>query len=150
MSVAMSGSDTIKIDAGPIVDLADGDAVVMTFPNDIATIKTGKNGNAIFGLNENGRQAEVVLRVIRGSDDDKTLNNRLAQQRANFAGFVTLTGEFVKKIGDGVGNIAGDTYIMSGGVFSKNVEAKSNVEGDSEQSVSTYHLKFSQAIRIIA
>ena len=32
----------------------------------------------------------------------------------------------------------------------KPVEAKSNVEGDTEQDVAIYHLKFSQAIRAIS
>jgi len=57
--------------------------------------------------------------------------------------------EFSKKIGDGQGNITSDTYIMSGGVFTKQVEAKSNVEGDSEQSVAIYTIKWSNSPRVI-
>lgn len=149
-TVAMSGSDTIKINNRILADLADADTAVLTFPNEIASVKTGKNGNSIYGLNETGKQCELVLRIIRGSADDKFLNNLMANQQNGFASFILMTGEFVKRIGDGIGNIANDTYITSGGVFSKMIEAKSNTEGDTEQSVAIYTLKFSNAPRIIA
>ena len=148
-TVSMTGADTIKINNRILADLADGDCIALTFPNDLSVVKTGKNGNSIYGLNETGKQVELVLRLIRGSADDKFMNNLLANQQLNFAGFVLMIGEFVKKVGDGSGNIANDTYITSGGVFSKSVEAKSNVEGDTEQSVSMYHLKFSNSPRVI-
>lgn len=149
-TIALSGSDTIVLNNQPIVDLADGNCVELTFPNDIANVKTGKNGNSIYGLNETGKQCEVKLRVIRASADDKFLNGLLAQQQANFAGTVLMIGQFIKKIGDGQGNIASDTYILSGGIFSKQIEGKNNVEGEAEQSVAMYTLKFSNAPRVIS
>lgn len=148
-AIALSGSDTININNTVLSDLADGNCVELTFPTDIANVKTGKNGNSIYGLNESGKQCEVKLRVLRGSSDDKFLNNLLVQQQANFAGTVLMIGTFVKKIGDGQGNITSDTYIMSGGVFTKQVEGKTNVEGETEQSVAMYTLKFSNAPRAI-
>lgn len=148
-TIALSGADTIMLNNRIFSDLADGEVVALTFPNDIAVVKTGKNGNSIYGLNESGKQCEVKIRVIRGSADDKFLNNLLAQQQANFDGTVLMIGQFVKKIGDGQGNVTSDTYIMSGGVFSKQVEAKSNVDGDSEQSVAIYTLKFSNSPRAL-
>lgn len=148
-SQALSGNDSIILNNRPITDLADGDCAHLTFPNDIANLKTGKNGNSIYGLNESGKQAELKLRVLRGSADDKYLNNLFSQQQANFAGTILMTGQFIKKIGDGQGNIASDTYITSGGIFTKAIEAKSNVEGDTEQSIAVYTIKFSNAPRII-
>lgn len=148
-SAALSGADTVQINNRNIVDLGTGDVAVLTFPNNIADVKTGKDGNSIYGLNESGKQADFVLRVLRGSSDDKFLQNLLTQQQLNFAGFILMTGEFVKQIGDGLGNIASDTYIVSGGVFTKPVEAKMNVEGDSQQSIAEYHIKFSNAPRVI-
>lgn len=148
-NVSMTGSDTIKINGRILADLADGDCAVLTFPNELASVKTGKNGNSIYGLNESGRQSEVVLRVIRGSSDDKFLNSLLASQQNNFAGFILMQGEFTKVVGDGKGNVLTDTYILAGGVFSKATEAKSNVEGDTEQSVAVYTMKFSNAPRVI-
>lgn len=148
-TVAMSGNDTIIINSRTFADFADTNVVELTFPNDIANVKTGKNGNSIYGLNESGRQCEVKIRVVRGSSDDKFMNALLSQQQLNFAGFTLVIGTFVKKIGDGAGNITSDTYVLSGGVFTKQVEGKSNVEGDTEQSVSIYTLKFSNAPRAI-
>lgn len=148
-TVAMSGNDTIILNNQLLNDLADGDCVDLTFPNEIMTVKIGKNGNAIFGLNQMGTLAEVKIRVIRGSFTDKFLNNLLVQQNSNFSGFVLLFGQFIKKIGDGAGNITSDTYILSSGAFSKEIEAKSNVEGEATQSVSMYSIKFANAARAI-
>jgi len=151
MSVtALSGQDTITINNQLLTGLADSNCVELSFPNDISNVKTGKNGNSIYGLNESGKQCEVKLRVIRNSADDQFLNGLLALQQSNFAGFALMTGQFIKKIGDGSGNITSDTYIMSGGVFTKIPEAKSNVEGETEQSVAMYTLKFSNAPRILS
>lgn len=146
---ALSGNDTVVINNRAFSDFADGNIVELTFPSDIAQVKTGKNGNSIYGLNTTGLQCEVKMRLLRGSSDDQFLNNLLVQQNLNFAGTVLLQGQFIKKIGDGQGNITSDTYILSGGVFTKQVEATSNVEGDSVQSVSVYMIKFSNAPRAI-
>lgn len=148
-TVAMSGNDTVVINNRSFADFADGNVVELTFPNEIAMVKTGKNGNSIYGLNETGKQCEMKIRLVRGSADDKFMNDLLAQQQANFAGFPLLIGQFIKKVGDGTGNVTSDTYITSGGVFTKQVEAKSNVEGDSEQSVSIYTMKWSNAPRAL-
>ena len=148
-TVSMTGSDTIIIANRVFADLADGNCVEMTFPNEIAGLKTGKNGNSIYAFNATGKQCELKIRVIRSSKDDKFLNNLFNNQNYNFAGFILMTGQFIKKSGDGLGNISSDTYIMSGGVFTKGVEAKSNQEGDTDQSVSIYTLKFSNAPRVI-
>ena len=148
-TVSLTGSDSIIINNRPISDLADGDCVNLEFPNEIATLKTGKNGNVIYALNETGRECSVTTRVMRGSADDKFFNNLIALQRGNFAGFLLMTGEFIKKVGDGEGNITNDTYIMSGGIFIKNPSAKNNVEGDTEQSVVIYEMKFSNAPRVL-
>lgn len=148
-AVTLSGNDTITINNRVLNDLADGNCAELTFPNDIASVKTGKSGNSIYGLNTTGQQAELKLRVLRGSDDDKFLNNLLQQQNSNFAGFVLLIGQFIKKLGDGAGNITSDTYITSGGVFTKNVEAKTNVEGETEQSIAIYTVRFSNSPRAL-
>lgn len=148
-AIAMSGNDAITINNTVLTDLADGDCVTLTFPSEIATVKTGKNGNTIYGQNQTGNNAECKLRVIRGSADDKFLNALELQQQANFQGNVNLIGTFVKTIGDGQGNISNDTYILAGGVFQKLNEAKTNVEGDATQSVAEYMIKFASAQRTL-
>lgn len=149
MSQTLTGQDTIIINNRILSDLANADAATLDFPTDLATVTTGKNGNTIYALNESGKQADVVLRVLRGSEDDKFLNSLLVQMLANFAGFVLMTGEFTKKLGDGKGSILKDTYILSGGVISKGVAAKTNTEGDAEQGISIYNLKFSYTPRAL-
>lgn len=150
-TVALSGSDTISINDRVLTDLADGACVELTFPNEIANVKTGKNGNAIYGLNESGRQCEVKLRIVRASSDDKFLTTLMSQQQSSlnngFASFILMIGQFIKKIGDGKGHVASDTYNLSGGIFSKLIEGKSNVEGEVEQSIAMYTVKFSNAPR---
>jgi Protein of unknown function (DUF3277) len=149
MSVSISGSDTIMINGRVFADLADGDFANLEFPNEIMSVKTGKNGNSIYGLNESGKQANLTLRILRGSADDKFLNNLLSQQQANSSAFILMNGEFIKKIGDGLGNVTSDTYICGGGVFVKQPKAKSNAEGDTEQSLVIWEIKFSNAPRVL-
>lgn len=148
-SVAMSGSDALTLNNRLLADFADGDYANLEFPNGVADVKTGKNGNSIYSFNATGKQSDLTIRVLRGSADDKFLNNLLALQQGNFSSFILMTGNMVKKIGDGEGNVSNDTYVMSGGIFAEQVGAKSNVEGDTEQSVSIYKLKFSNAPRAI-
>lgn len=116
-SVSLSGNDVVKINERILADFASDDIALLTFPNELAALKTGKNGNTIYASNETGKQAELVLKVIRGSSDDKYLSNLLNFQKLNFANFVLMTGEMIKRIGDGTGKIISDTYILSGGIF---------------------------------
>ena len=148
-SVAMSGADTVSLNNHVFADFAEGNIAELTFPNDIAAVKTGKNGNSIYSLNESGRQSEFKLRLLRGSTDDKFMNNLLVQQQNNFANTVLLIGQFTKKIGDGKGGITSDVYVCSGGVFTKIPEGKTNVDGEAEQSVVVYTIKFANSPRTL-
>src|SRR5690348_10966631 len=132
-TVALTGKDTIKINDRLLNDLCDQDTCVLDFPNDLMSVKTGKNGNSIFAFNYTGRQVEVTLRVLRGSADDKFLNNLLQIMIGNPPAFTLMNGTFQKNIGQGNGSIIADIYVLSGGVFKKNTAAKENAEGDTEQ-----------------
>lgn len=146
-TVSLTGNDTITISGRTLADFGDGDIATLTFPNELMAVKTGKNGNSIYAFNETGKQAEVTLRLLRNSSDDKFLNNRLSIMRLNPAGFVLLAGTFVKRVGNGLGFIQNDTYILSGGVFTRNVDASSNVEGNTDQAIAIYTLMFTNAPR---
>lgn len=149
--VTLSGSDTVTINNQSIVDFADGNCVELEFPNDIANIKTGKNQNSIVGYNASGVQAETKFRIVRGGNDDKFLQNLLNQQNSsnNFASTILLTGTFIKKLGDSQGNLTSDTYILSAGIFQKIPAGKSNVEGEPDQSVAVYQIKWASAVRVL-
>lgn len=149
-SFSLTGADTAIIAGINLTDVADGDWFTVTFPNQLAEVKTGKNGNSLFASNATGQQAEATLRLIRGSPDDKALDSLLQQQLQDFSAFVLLDGQFVKRIGDGAGNVSPDQYVSAGGVFTYNVDAKSNAEGDTEQSVSLYRFKFANMARLLS
>jgi hypothetical protein len=148
-TVALSGNDAVIINNRIFADFADGDVADLTFPNDIMGVKTGKNGNSIYAFNATGRQCEFKIRLIRSSADDKFLNDLLSQQISNPQSFTLMIGQFIKKIGDGAGNVAADTYILSGGVFQKIPEGKSSAEGVTDPSVIVYMFKFTNAPRVI-
>ena len=147
---AITGKDTLVINDRVFADLADGDTSAITFPNDLLALKSGKDGNSIYARNATGDNAEMVLRVIKGSSDDKFLNSLLIQCRKDLPSFSLLVGSFVKKIGDGEGNVTSENFNLAGGAFRTNVDSKENVEGDTEQGVSIYNLIFARAERALA
>lgn len=140
--VSLSGSDVVQINTTVLQNLADNDAAVITFPNDLANVKTGKNGNTVYAANEMGKNADVVLRILLGSDDDKFLTALKQDILNNFSGATLLTGIFAKRVGNGQGTLNTKVYQASGGLFLRHEDAKTNAEGDTEQSVAIYRLRF--------
>jgi len=149
-TVALVGSDTIKINERLITDVPSGDVLKLTYDSDSVTVKVGKNGNTIYALNESGKMSKVELRVMRGSSDDKFLLSLMTLQNSNISGFVLMSGELVKRIGDGQGNVTADNYLLAGGVVSKLIETTSNVEGETEQAVAVYMMTFGAATRSLS
>lgn len=143
----ITGQDTLVLNSVVITDFAEGTVSNLTFPNEIAKSKTGKNGNSIIAQDYQGYNADLVLRIMRASSDDINLNSQLTQMLANFPGFVTISGQFVKQLGDGQGNTVNDIYNLGGGFFTKQVEVETNAEGGTDQSVSVYHMKFVNVTR---
>lgn len=141
--------DTLTLWGRVMVDLADGDTVQVTFPDKLAESKTGKNKNTIFAEDQKGNNAVLTVRFIRGSSDDQFMQAKLAAQKSDFPAFELAYGSFKKRMGDGDGNIITDSYTLSAGVFTKNIEGKENVEGNIDQAVSIYEMKFARAERTI-
>lgn len=155
MTVSMTGQDTIILGQNGLAprimrDLADGDTATLELPNDIVAVKTGKNGNSLYAYNATGKQATVNVRVIRGSADDKYLNARYNEYLNDRAAFPLIEGEFVKRVGDGTGNVIADTYNLSGGIIQKLPAVKENVEGDTEQSVAMWPILFTNTDRALS
>jgi len=148
-SVSLTGNDTLVIAGLVISDMADGDWFTLTLGNPLANVKRGKNGNAIYAENSMGLVGEGVLRVLRGSNDDKALDSLLQQQLQDFSAFVLLDGQFTKRVGDGQGNVTPDTGRLDGGVFDHAVDSKSSAEGDTDQSVSVYRMTFANVERAV-
>lgn len=138
----LTGDDTLVIYDRVFNDLADGDAVMIAFPSDLVTIKSGKNGNSILAKSEQGNNANMTIRVMRGSSDDQFLAGKLATIQKDFASAEMATGSFVKRMGDGQGSVINDVYTLNGGTFSRKVDGKENVAGDTDQAVSVYNMVF--------
>lgn len=149
MSVALTGKDTTILDSRMLTDFGTGDVVLIDAPNNLGEIKQGKNQNTIIAYNASGKQVTVTLRVIRGSADDKYLASRMQEFINDPPRFVLIAGEFIKRTGDGAGNVTNEVYTMQGGFIQKMPGAKENVEGDTEQAVSIYQIVFSNADRVM-
>lgn len=149
MLTVLSGNDTIVVNNRVIQDLVDGNVGELSYAGDVAAVKTGKNGNSLYALNTSGYQADLKLRILRGSADDKFFLELYNQQQNNFAGFTLMQGAVTKQLGDGAGNISYDTYTTQGGIFKKAPGVISNPEGNTEQNVTVWEMKFSNSVRAL-
>jgi hypothetical protein len=145
--VSLTGNDTVIINGIILNSFAEGDSASFTFPNKLVEAKVGKNGNSIFAFNASGQICEATLRVIRGSIDDKLFNSLQKTYLNDPAAFVLLTGEFIKRAGDGQGNVTNDSYSFAGGVLPNLPETKENVAGETEQAVTVWKITFTNTDR---
>lgn len=150
METSLTGKDTIIINGRVLNDFADGDTCKLDYPNDLSVIKTGKNGNSIYAFQYSGLQCTVELRVLLGSSDDSFLNALMSTFINNPPAFSLMTGEFIKNIGDGSGDITPTSYVLSGGTFKKQVPALENADGDTNQAIAVFMLQFTNAPRSVA
>ncbi len=142
MSVSLTGADVIVINGRVFHDLADGEAVNISFDNDLAAMKVAKDGNGIYALNLTGVVAHVTARVLRGSADDRYMNGLMQSMLNDFSGFNLMAGSFTKRVGDGKGNVSADVYQMSGGIIKKIPGAMTSAEGNTDQSVVVWEMLF--------
>lgn len=146
---ALTGNDDLFINDVPINDLTDGSTVTITFPNEKMGTSTGKNGNTVYATNEQGRNAQMELRVVAGSKSDAFLNGLSIQQDRDLPTYSLMNGSFSKRVGDGSGNVKRINYTLLGGVFRQNIDAQENLQGDTEQGTALYRLFFASAQRAI-
>lgn len=148
-AVSLTGQDDVIINGRVLRDVGDADWCTLDFDTDIANLKVSKDGNTIYALNSTGRAVKTTLRVLAGSADDKFLNSLLTAMKADFSSFSLLSGSFIKRVGDGAGNISSVVYQLAGGIFKKDIATKGNAEGDVSQSVAVYELLFKNQGRSI-
>ena len=86
-SFSLTGDDQLVLNVANNLtnDLADGDAVTVTIPNDLVNIQVGKNGNAIYAKDENGNRFDMEIRVLKGSTSDNDLLTKYLATKANFS-----------------------------------------------------------------
>lgn len=144
----IAGFDSLILNDRVISDFGDGINVQITHPNDTSAVKASKNGNTLYVGNEQGRLAEMTVRIARGSSDDKWLNARFREWTDSpRSRFVFFTGSAIKNVGDGRGGETQDVYQISGGVPKKNVEYQSSADGEIEQAVAVYVITLAYAKR---
>jgi hypothetical protein len=141
-SKTLTGQDTISINGIPMNDIANGEAIVVSFPNNLMKMATGKNGNTVYAKDESYTNADVKLRLLLGSNNDKFLLSLWDGITSNFPASKTLTAIYTKIAGDGQGNVTNFTILLEGGMFQKKPDVKYNTEGDTEQAVKEYTFKF--------
>lgn len=146
-TTSLTGNDVIIVDGRNLTDLADGDNGALTHPNELSTTKIGKNGNALIAYNATGEVGELILRVVRGSSDDRFLNQRTKAFQRDPASFILMRGTFIKRSGNGIGFTTNDTYVLQGGVPFKKVDTTSNAEGNTDQAVAIHSLRFASVMR---
>lgn len=140
-------NDTLTLNNRVFNDLASDTVTQIQLPNELVNIKTGKTGNSVIAQNAQGLNSNLTLKLNRGSSDDQFLSNILSGSLADFPSTVLLNGSFVKRIGDGNGNIISDVYTLAGGTISKIPEGEENTSGDVAQGVVTYMVKFVNTTR---
>jgi hypothetical protein len=147
--VALTGKGVHLINGQMLSSFADADIMAITAPNEMWKVKASKNGNVIYGFDNMGLLGDVDLRVILGSSDDKFLNSLLQTSISDPASFNLLTGSFTLRVGDGQGNFNNVVYMCAGGVFRNFVPGKESAEGDTEQAVAVYRLRFGSVNKTI-
>jgi hypothetical protein len=148
--MSLAGNDTLTLWGRVFADFANNDTISIAFENDLVTTMNSKNGNGMVAKNADGNRAILSLRLLKGSSDDKFLNSKLILLNNDLPSFVFGTGEFVKSIGDGEGNISREIYSLQGVMPKKQIDAKENVNGDTEQLISIYTLDVIKAQRSLA
>lgn len=145
----ITSNDTLTLNGHVFIDQAFGDVSKVTLPNQLINMKTGKNGNTVFAANATGFNGDLELRLLRGSADDQFMQGLVLNPNSNFPETVLLNGTFAKQLGNGQGVVVYDVYTLAGGVIAKIPEGKENVEGDTEQAVVVYMIKFANCGRSI-
>ena len=146
---SLTGNDTLVLNERVIKGYTDNSTIEIAFQNDRVGVSTGKDGNTVFATNEQGWNATLTLRIIRGSADDKWLNGLSVQQGQDLPSFKLFNGAFSKRVGNGFGKVTYDTYTLLGGAFSKYVDTQENLVGDTEQGTAVYTITFAQVKRSV-
>lgn len=145
----ITADDTLTLYDRVFNDLADDDVSAITFPTDIVQVKTGKNQNTIYAKDEKGNNATMTLRLMRGSADDNFLQSIYNVAQQDFVAQRLATGQFVKRLGDGDGNVRSDVYSLQGGIITRQPDGKENAAGDTQQGVAIWNFTFAIAQRTI-
>jgi hypothetical protein len=128
-------------------DFADGTVAELAAPNELSTITTGYNGNSLGSHNEPGRQRELTLRLVKGSNDDKRLNKAYNMWKNRDMRFRPLKMSFTKNVAQGNGSITVDTVECFFGLPTGQPGQIQDTAGNTEQVISIYSIRFGNSER---
>lgn len=148
-SVSLTGNDVVTINGRVFHDFANGEVTKLEFDGELVKVQASKNGNVVYALNEDGKMSKLTLKLLAGSSDDRYINSLLASQVFDLSTFVLAVGSFVKRVGDGLGNVTNVIYNTLGGVVVKFPEASTDTSGSTDQSTVTWTLHFGSNSRAI-
>lgn len=156
----VTGNDIVQIGLSAsglrtITSFADGDYARVTFPNDIMNFTIGKNRNMLAAYNAMGTLAELELRLLRGSKEDKFLQDQFPTFASETLNFNFLFAKVIKDLGTSIGGSAGvvrieETYTLNNGIISKAPEIVSNVSGSTDQGVVVWQVRFAEFTRTVS
>lgn len=137
-----------------ITSFADGDYARVTFPNDIMNFTIGKNRNMIAAYNAMGTLAEMELRLLRGSKEDKFLQDRFPDFTSDQLSFDFIFAKIIKNLGKSNGGATvsaiEEIYTFNNGIISKAPEIISNVSGSTDQGVVVWQIRFAEFKRTVS
>jgi len=146
-TLSLTGADSIYFGSRLLTSFSAGEVAKLTYANDLATVKTGKNGNTIYAYNASSSQSSLEIKIIKGSDDDAYLQERIQGYRSNPVGYIVDLVNITKSYGDGGGRVTNEQFLLQAGIPTKQVEATVNVEGDTDQAIAVYTWTFANTLR---
>ena len=144
------GSATIIINGRTLSDFGFGTVAEITCPNQIAGMDIGKDFNTVFSLQPAGSQADLKIKIIKGSKDDVFLNSLYESFKDSFESSIAITGSFISRVGDGNGNVITTAWVLNGGIPTTHPADKYDVAGDREQALMGYSFSFARGIRTLS
>ncbi len=132
-----------------LTDYANGNVAELSTPNELSSMTTGYNGNGLAAHNEPGRQRVLTLRLVKGSGQDRRLNETFELWKKRDGRFKPLKAACTKNIGHGDGSITHDTTTVFFGIPGNAPTTFINTEGDIEQLVSIFTFNFADYERTL-
>lgn len=155
----VTGNDIIQIGLSAsglttITSFADGDYARVTFPNDIMNFTIGKNRNMLAAYNAMGTLAELELRLLRGSKEDKFLQDQFPTFASDALQFNFIFAKVIKNLGvsneGATASTIEEIYTLNNGIISKAPEIVSNVSGSTDQGVVVWQVRFAEFTRTVS
>jgi len=155
----VTGNDIVQIGLSAsglrtITSFADGDYARVTFPNDIMNFTIGKNRNMLAAYNAMGTLAELELRLLRGSKEDKFLQDQFPTFASDELSFSFIFAKVIKNLGvsneGATASTIEEIYTLNNGIISKAPEIVSNVSGSTDQGVVVWQVRFAEFTRTVS